>query len=62
MDPVSCPRFCTHPRNSADLETLIANADIALYRAKQSGGNTYRIYLDVPYCDEDYMRLEGDTP
>ncbi|MFH0351939.1 MAG: hypothetical protein ACHBMF_08450, partial [Chromatiales bacterium] len=18
--------------------------------------------LDVPYCDEDYMRLEGDTP
>jgi diguanylate cyclase (GGDEF)-like protein len=35
------------PRDGADLEELISNADLALYDAKSAGGNTYRIFLPV---------------
>lgn len=33
-----------YPLNGTDVETLVKNADIAMYRAKESGKNTYKFY------------------
>ncbi len=33
-----------YPDHGQDVETVIQNADIALYRAKQSGRNTYQVF------------------
>jgi diguanylate cyclase (GGDEF)-like protein len=33
-----------YPTNGSDVETLIKYADIAMYRAKEKGGNTHEIY------------------
>jgi diguanylate cyclase (GGDEF)-like protein len=35
------------PRDGANLEELISNADLALYDAKSAGGNSYRIFVPV---------------
>jgi diguanylate cyclase (GGDEF)-like protein len=35
-----------YPRDAQDVESLIKNADIAMYAAKQQGKNTYRFYRD----------------
>jgi len=35
------------PNDGSNVEDLIANADLALYNAKFSGGNAYRFYLPV---------------
>jgi EAL domain-containing protein (putative c-di-GMP-specific phosphodiesterase class I) len=33
-----------HPADGRDIETLLRNADTAMYRSKSSGGNSYRLY------------------
>jgi diguanylate cyclase (GGDEF)-like protein/PAS domain S-box-containing protein len=36
--------ICTYPDNGHDAETLVHNADIAMYRAKSDGGNCFHFY------------------
>ena len=35
------------PADGADIEELISNADLALYKAKSAGGNTWRLFVPV---------------
>ncbi|MCX7830517.1 MAG: EAL domain-containing protein, partial [Acidobacteria bacterium] len=36
--------ICMFPEDGADLETLLKNADMAMFRAKAEGGSTYQFY------------------
>lgn len=36
--------IAVHPRDGEDCETLLQNADAAMYRVKANGGNNYRVY------------------
>jgi diguanylate cyclase (GGDEF)-like protein/PAS domain S-box-containing protein len=36
--------ICVYPRNGAELDAIVRQADLALYRAKQDGRNGYRFY------------------
>jgi len=37
---------CMYPSDAADEQTLMKNADIAMYRAKEAGKNTYKFYSE----------------
>ena len=39
--------ICLYPENANDVESLIKNSDLALYRAKAKGGNTYHFYNPI---------------
>jgi diguanylate cyclase (GGDEF)-like protein/PAS domain S-box-containing protein len=36
--------ICMYPHDGEDLETLLKNADMAMFRAKAEGGSTYQFY------------------
>lgn len=47
------------PRDGSSVETLMRNADLALYRSKDMGGNTYRTYEPALHAHaEERRKLE----
>jgi diguanylate cyclase (GGDEF)-like protein/PAS domain S-box-containing protein len=66
---VSCSiGISVFPKNGTDAETLIKNADAAMYVAKESGRNTFRFFTDVMNASvverlnlEHSLRLALDT-
>jgi diguanylate cyclase (GGDEF)-like protein/PAS domain S-box-containing protein len=52
---------CLYPADGADGECLLKNADIAMYRAKQSGGNQVCFYTeDLNANALERLRMEAD--
>ena len=48
-----------YPTDGEDVGTLIANADAAMYRAKQLGGNTYEFFSESPVSVGDRPAVPG---
>lgn len=48
-----------YPQSGLDADTLLRNADIALYRAKEQGRNTYQFYTEGMQ-EREVKRLELD--
>lgn len=49
-----------YPSDGADVETLVRNADTAMYRAKEHGGNRYQLCTDgISKVPTEQMKLEN---
>ena len=52
--------ICTYPADGRDAQTLVSNADIAMYRAKEQGRNRYCFYsADLNRLSEERLALEA---
>lgn len=51
--------IAVYPQSGLDADTLLRNADVALYRAKEQGRNTYQFYTEGMQ-DREVLRLELD--
>ncbi len=50
-----------YPQDGDDVETLVRNADAAMYRAKEQGGNTFRHYtLTMNVKSSERLELENN--
>lgn len=49
--------IAVYPSDAPDSETLLNHADIAMYRAKESGGNNYQFYIDEMHAIVETERL-----
>ncbi|SDP17922.1 PAS domain S-box-containing protein/diguanylate cyclase (GGDEF) domain-containing protein [Paenibacillus sp. yr247] len=53
--------ICIYPDHGTDVETLIKNADASMYRAKESGGNTYSVYSnDIQEVNEAKHKIHSN--
>ncbi len=70
-DPIQLPEhelfvtpsigIAVFPKDGADADLLIRNADIAMYRVKHQGGNTYRFYSErIPTWTTEHITTEKD--
>ena len=51
---------CTYPQDGEDAQTLLSNADIAMYRAKDQGRNRYCFYAaEINNLTEERLSLEA---
>lgn len=50
-----------YPDDGKDVDTLLKNADLAMYNAKQSGRNTFRFFSeDMNTLVEEHLRIRND--
>ncbi|WP_432695459.1 putative bifunctional diguanylate cyclase/phosphodiesterase [Marinobacterium sp. YM272] len=49
-----------YPRDGQDAQTLVRNADIAMYEAKRGGGSRYRLY-DAGMSDTAFNQMETEA-
>jgi diguanylate cyclase (GGDEF)-like protein/PAS domain S-box-containing protein len=53
--------ICTYPQDGADVETLMRNADTAMYHAKEMGRNNYQFFTpDMNAAAQRRLALEND--
>lgn len=53
--------ICMVPQDAADVERALQNADLAMYRAKQMGKNTYQMFSgDIENRVEQGLDIEGE--
>jgi diguanylate cyclase (GGDEF)-like protein/PAS domain S-box-containing protein len=53
----SCAGIAIGPADGANVNELIANADLALYRAKSVGGRTHRLFVPVMRAEAQARRV-----